>query len=105
MQKQGGLHCVERVAAQRYLAGILLEACEVPGLLQARGSAEEPAQNGSSHVVVLWRIPAACRGPGVGLFPWTVPALTCSVERQLEPVSVDIIQWQAPDGGRLLPLG
>lgn len=104
VRKEGGLRCARHVAAQQRLAGIMLEACEVPGLLQARGSAEGPSQNGKSHVVALWRITAACRGPGVGLFLWAELPLSCSVEGQLEPVSVGIIQ-HASDGGQLLPSG
>lgn len=105
VRKEGGLPCVRHVAAQQPLVGIVLEACEVPGLLQARGSAEGPSQNGKSHVVALWRTTAARRGPGVGLFPWAELPLSCSVEGQLEPVSVGIIQRHVSDGGQLLASG
>lgn len=77
----------------------------MPGMLQARGSAEGPSQNEKSHVVALWRIIAARRGPGVGLFPWAELPLSCSVEGQLEPFSVGIIQQHASDGGQLLASG
>lgn len=59
--KQGGLDCVRHVAAQK----LMLKDYEVSGLLQARGSAKGPSQNGNSRVVVLWRRAAARTDPGV----------------------------------------
>lgn len=84
-QNQGGLDCVRHVAAQKPLAGVVVEVCEVPRLLQARDR-DHPQTRKATEDLEL-----AC-----------FPGLNYPMEGQLETVSAGLIQQRAPGSGQLL---
>lgn len=92
MQNQGGLDCVRHVAAQKPLAGVVLETCEVPRLLQARGRAHPQMGKATEDLDLAG-------------FPWVVPPLNYPMEGQLEAVSAGLIQQRAPGSGQVLAPG